>query len=748
MFASLKNKIKEETGSDLTNLPILSNQTLKLGSGRFRGKHSRQGSGSSIGSISLESVTDEHPSSPLSLSKQDVSDVKFEEGKVLTAKEIKRLEKREDEWRKILQKKEDDWAKKMERKEEEFKKRLDDQQKEWKRSLELLEKEKNVLEDEKREVVKQKLNLEDALKVAEEYKKKVYQYQEDIDQLEGFQTQEMAKIKHLLLVKEQELAEKDGVLKENSDQVEALKAEVGRLHRYEEELNNVQDELASVRHAGERERARLGSALAQAEEEARHLRDRVAVLERRASAECAALGAPLSADERVAALLGERALLERRLEEAHLHLADIKSSWSDKIASLETQVGRLCRQAGEEGAERRRAESERDALLERTRALEVLLERAKTAARRQDEQLADARARADALAADLQELQLATGQEIVDLGERIEASNNERTDLLNRLEEAEKRLKEISEEHKVISNSLQSEQTKSSQLDEELRQVQVELRGEQARCIELQKSLSHERQDKDAILLRNAQVSQEVQLAQQAAREQQRDQAELLNRVTSLENQLSEKNKESERWKSLNENLSRRVQELELVEHNKQAAVDLERDLRKNICDLEEQLAEKNKSIKVLQQRLADMKKTLQRELRGPGGSSDSGPPSDMSDGFSNFLGSNSGSASLSSNNVTRSARSPNLQAISTNHLPKAEESDDINFKYLKHVLIKFLTSREYEAQHLTRAVATLLKFTPEEERLLRETLEWKMSWFGTRPSLGIGQTSKTIPPS
>ncbi|GLH10676.1 Golgin subfamily A member 1 [Gryllus bimaculatus] len=691
MFASLKNKIKEETGSDLTNLPILGNQTLKLGSGRFRGKHSRQGSGSSIGSISLESVTDEHPSSPLSLSKQDVSDVKFEEGKVLTAKEIKRLEKREDEWRKILQKKEDDWAKKMERKEEEFKKRLDDQQKEWKRSLELLEKEKNVLEDEKREVVKQKLNLEDALKVAEEYKKKVYQYQEDIDQLEGFQTQEMAKIKHLLLVKEQELAEKDGVLKENSDQVEALKAEVGRLHRYEEELNNVQ---------------------------------------------------------RVAALLGERALLERRLEEAHLHLADIKSSWSDKIASLETQVGRLCRQAGEEGAERRRAESERDALLERTRALEVLLERAKSAARRQDEQLADARARADALAADLQELQLATGQEIVDLGERIEASNNERTDLLNRLEEAEKRLKEISEEHKVISNSLQSEQTKSSQLDEELRQVQVELRGEQARCIELQKSLSHERQDKDAILLRNAQVSQEVQLAQQAAREQQRDQAELLNRVTSLENQLSEKNKESERWKSLNENLSRRVQELELVEHNKQAAVDLERDLRKNICDLEEQLAEKNKSIKVLQQRLADMKKTLQRELRGPGGSSDSGPPSDMSDGFSNFLGSNSGSASLSSNNVTRSARSPNLQAISTNHLPKGEESDDINFKYLKHVLIKFLTSREYEAQHLTRAVATLLKFTPEEERLLRETLEWKMSWFGTRPSLGIGQTSKTIPPS
>jgi hypothetical protein len=45
-----------------------------------------------------------------------------------------------------------------------------------------------------------------------------------------------------------------------------------------------------------------------------------------------------SVEETVQALREERALLERRLEEAHIHLADIKSSWSSKIASLETQV--------------------------------------------------------------------------------------------------------------------------------------------------------------------------------------------------------------------------------------------------------------------------------------------------------------------------------------------------------------------------------------------------------------------------
>lgn len=65
------------------------------------------------------------------------------------------------------------------------------------------------------------------------------QYQEDIDQLEGFQTQEMAKIKHLLLVKEQEVAEKERLIKENNIQMESLKLEVVRLRKFEQEYENI-----------------------------------------------------------------------------------------------------------------------------------------------------------------------------------------------------------------------------------------------------------------------------------------------------------------------------------------------------------------------------------------------------------------------------------------------------------------------------------------------------------------------------
>lgn len=90
--------------------------------------------------------------------------------------------------------------------------------------------------------------------------------------------------------------------------------------------------------------------------------------------------------------------LRRKLEEAQLHLHDIKTSWSGQIATLETQVmnlsnlymyfipnflstvvlkvGRLSRQAGEEGADRRRIEKERDVILERLREKEIQLEQA------------------------------------------------------------------------------------------------------------------------------------------------------------------------------------------------------------------------------------------------------------------------------------------------------------------------------------------------------------------------------------
>ncbi|PNF41510.1 hypothetical protein B7P43_G13037, partial [Cryptotermes secundus] len=483
MFTGLKNKIKEETGSDPTKLSLSSPpQKITHGSAP-KGHHSRQGSGSSLGSLSLDGVREELVSSP-SVLKQDTSEIKLPDGKVLNQKEVKRLEKREDEWRRKLQKVEEDWTKKLEKKEEEWKKQVEEKQRDWRRSIELLEKEKVALEEEKREIVQQKLNLEEALKAADEYKKKVIQYQEDIEQLEGLQTQEMAKIKHLVLV------------------------------------------------------------------------------------------------------------------------------------------------------------------------------------------------------------------------------GNENEGVKTRLFEAEKRLREVETEFAHISIALEDEKSSNTALHLELAQLRDALEAEQTRSANLSISLNRERGEKDVTLLRNAQVNQQVELAKQELREQEQEAVELHNKIIVMEKILADKDMAIEKMKIDSEELSKRVQDTEMVEHDKQAAANLEQELRNNISELEEQLIEKNKNIRVLQQRLSDMKKTLQHELRLPT-QSVHGTGTTESDSFI--------PAAVLTPSSSRHLQQKQHQQPVTNHRMTTED-DDVNFKYLKHVLIKFLTSREYEAQHLTRAVATLLRFSPEEE--------------------------------
>uniref|UniRef100_A0A8C9TN17 Golgin subfamily A member 1 n=1 Tax=Scleropages formosus TaxID=113540 RepID=A0A8C9TN17_SCLFO len=79
----------------------------------------------------------------------------------------------------------------------------------------------------------------------------------------------------------------------------------------------------------------------------------------------------------------------------------------------------------------------------------------------------------------------------------------------------------------------------------------------------------------------------------------------------------------------------------------------------------------------------------------------------------------------------------PSTTTITTTVTNNADLNDsrEINFEYLKHVVLKFMSSREAEAYQLIKAVSVLLNFTREEENMLKETLEYKMSWFGSKPS-------------
>lgn len=71
MFAGLKNKIKEETGNDVSLIPAIvnSNQPKLLGKGR----HSRQGSTTSLGSFTIDGTKEDGAQN---------MDIKLADGKV------------------------------------------------------------------------------------------------------------------------------------------------------------------------------------------------------------------------------------------------------------------------------------------------------------------------------------------------------------------------------------------------------------------------------------------------------------------------------------------------------------------------------------------------------------------------------------------------------------------------------------------------------------------------------------------
>lgn len=67
---------------------------------------------------------------------------------------------------------------------------------------------------------------------------------------------------------------------------------------------------------------------------------------------------------------------------------------------------------------------------------------------------------------------------------------------------------------------------------------------------------------------------------------------------------------------------------------------------------------------------------------------------------------------------------------VQRDHSPPPEipiATPDVNFQYLKHVVMKFICSPEDEALQLIRAVSTLLEFSPQEEQHVKQHLNYKV---------------------
>ncbi|XP_063050842.1 golgin subfamily A member 1 isoform X2 [Engraulis encrasicolus] len=683
----------------------------------------------------------------------------------------------------------------------------------------------------------------------------LFQKRDDLDELEGFQQQELAKVKHMLLRREEQLGQQERKLQEREGELQTARQELdqaqdrlrqlGQEHqesgRLNDELKAEREELLLVREEMELKVSQLErreqelqqliqqvsedfqqaqqstesletslstlqtehdelklqheqhkqKALVEEEERARTLGDlqeKVSSLERR-------LESDLSQDEHLQELLKEKSALDQRLEEARAELLLERTSHSNTASSQEAQISKLNASVAELQTLLRHKDDSNKAYRERTDAqigsLEQQVQEVTQKLKNAEQQLLDSEVQTQTLQAGWSEERERLQQQVANqrqrglercarLEEQLASVQAQKDAEIAAAQEAKRDL----EEEKAELERRQAEVESSLRTrTQELEQSRAEMSSRQTVSVEIAKALEDTRKQKEELQLQVGEltVTQESlhqdltqlreqladkeaeiqglheglavaraeteQLQSQAEQREQEHRAQLDALQQEMMSQTQQLDSCQSRVSDLQgelESVSGQLQqssEVSEAEQNGTVTVDDLDHMQKINKDLEQQLGEKNKTIKQLQQRLAELKRTFQKELKLKPDSETDGKekvmegrgerperPTDRSS--AEHLG--SAMAPTPAPGPSLAPTSSSTTVINTSDL---NDSREINFEYLKHVVLKFMSCREAEAFHLIRAVSVLLHFTPEEEDMLKQTLEYKMSWFGSKPS-------------
>ncbi|XP_056396568.1 golgin subfamily A member 1 isoform X2 [Hyla sarda] len=693
---------------------------------------------------------------------------------------------------------------------EEYALALEKKDQEWLVKIANLEEEKKKLLDQLEVMKKQSISL--------------FQKREDLDELEVFQQQEMAKIKHMLLKKEELLskAEKDLELKQREAETsqaelqdsqrlsDKLKKDLQQLQEEHSELEEQRAELAAAQEAAEKkiteleqrqqelqnfiqqlsrdlQKAQSGALSSekrltdiQEEYEAlklqhEQLKSKMAVeaeekdalivrLQEKVSSLGKTLEGTYSGEEGLQELLKEKDALETRLNETRQQLLETRTLHVDTVTQMESQTAKMNSRLQEMQDLLQQKDTElnqfKDENSLKFRDLEKTLQTIREQLQAREEELkqkeeqitvcqSELKSETDKLTHQLHSVR----QQCVEKVDRLEAQvsalesareidrtsaqhnisqmEQENETLQERNKDLENMLKRLEADQEKMKEELSSRETVSVEIAKALEETRKQKEDLQQQVVDLialienntqEMSLKKEelarkdeeaallKGDYDAIVIKMQQLQSDLETYKTRAA-QSEESAE--KRVRDVKAQLQEQKEallaSETQVSSLQEEFStlhERLHGTPAQEPNGEVTVGDIAQLQKENREMEQQIAEKNKTIKQLQQRMAELKKTLQKELRlKPESEEKLNPPDPSAPSFT----------------VTNNA--------------DLNDSREINFEYLKHVVLKFMSARETEAFHLIKAVSVLLNFSVEEENLLKETLEYKMSWFGSKPS-------------
>lgn len=618
---------------------------------------------------------------------------------------------------------------------------------EWSEKVDQLEKDKRFLTAQLQEMKNQSLNL--------------FQRRDEMDELEGFQQQELSKVKHMLLKKEESLGKMEQELEARTRELSRTQEELVTSSQISLDLSQKLEELQRHYSALEEQRDHVTASktgaenkitvLEQKEQELQafiqqlstdlqkvtaetqekeklitHLQEKVASLEKR-------LEQNLSGEEHVQELLKEKTLAEQNLEDTRQQLLAARSSQAKTINNLETRVKELEQslQASEE-----KLKQSSDVVAAQEAQIQELAAANTESSRAQQQALALEQQRTEqihALEAQLAGLGRARVADLTAAERELRKLEQENAALKESKNECEcslqhhqlelKKLKEEWSQREIVSVAMAQALEEVRKQREELQQQAADLTavvGEKEQSLQekmeviLQKEqeILQLKKGHDSALLQTRQLQSELEALQGLRAEEAEATAtrEDLLRLTGQERPLVLSASKPHVTSRARQDPEYQLSAVEGIPNGEMgAAMDLGQ-LQKEKQDLEQQLLEKNKTIKQMQQRMLELKKTLQKELKIR-------PDNELFE--------------------VREKPGPEMSNMAPSVTNNADLTDarEINFEYLKHVVLKFMSCRESEAFHLIKAVSVLLNFSQEEENMLKETLEYKMSWFGSKPA-------------
>ncbi|XP_058999268.1 golgin subfamily A member 1 isoform X2 [Mustela lutreola] len=566
---------------------------------------------------------------------------------------------------------------------------------EWSEKMDQLEKEKRFLTAQLQEMKNQSLNL--------------FQRRDEMDELEGFQQQELSKVKHMLLKKEESLGKMEQELEARTRELSHTREELMTSSQMSSDLSQKLEELQRHCSALEEQRDHVTasntgvenkiSALEQKEQELQafiqqlsmdlqkataetqekeilitHLQEKVSSLEKR-------LEQNLSGEEHVQELLKEKTVAEQNLEDTRQQLLAARSSQAKAIDVLETRVKEL--EQSLLASEEKLKHSEDVAAAQEARIQELRQLEQENAALKESKSECER---------SLQHHQL----ELKKLKEEWSQREIVSVAMAQALDEVRKQREELQQQAADLTAVVEEKEQTLQEKTEVILQKEQEI---------FQLKKGH-----DSALSQMHQLQSELEALQSLrAEEAEAAAADDVLRLPSPDQGLALSGPEPHVTSRATGGPVYQLPAAEGIPNGEVEVMDLGQ-LQKEKQDLEQQLLEKNKTIKQMQQRMLELRKTLQKELKIR-------PDNELFE--------------------VRDKPGPEMPNMAPSVTNSADLTDarEINFEYLKHVVLKFMSCRESEAFHLIKAVSVLLNFSQEEENMLKETLEYKMSWFGSKPA-------------